>query len=293
MTAARFHKPASVADALSLLAGDDGALCLAGGATLVAMMNARLAEPTALVSLSAIEELTAVERRADGSVSIGAMRRHRQTAEATDLRDGQRVLSEAAGQIANPTVRNMGTIGGSVAFADPAADYPPALVAADASIEIAGPAGRRLVPAADFFLDWYTTALEPGEMVTAVIVPPAPAGSIGRYDKLARISGDFAIASIALQLATEGGACSHLRVAVGGCGPHPVRLPEAEQDLLGGGLDAPSLAAFGRALVEALDPPDDVRASADYRRRVVPRLLARALARARGYDMHRSPTSRC
>ncbi|MFO1349555.1 MAG: xanthine dehydrogenase family protein subunit M [Gammaproteobacteria bacterium] len=280
MSAVRFHWPASVDDAVALLAADEGARCLAGGATLVAMLNARLLEPSALVSLAAIAELRCCERLGDGTVRIGAMRRHRETAFETDLRDGQRVLSAAAARIANPPVRNMGTLGGSISFADPAADYPPALVAADAIVEIAGPQGRRELAAEAFFRDWYITALQPGELVTAVRLPPAPPGSIGIYDKLARVAGDFAIASVALVLTMNGGSCESIRIAIGGCGPTPVRLPAVEAALVGTHLSDAAIAEAGAALAAACDPVDDVRASAEYRRRVVPRMLARALTEA-------------
>ncbi len=147
MMAATFHKPATVDDAVRVLSdAGEGGRPISGGATLVAMMNAKLVEPDVLVSLSAIAELKDFGRAPDGTVRIGAMRRHRETAFESDLSGGQAVVAKAASQIANPPVRNMGTIGGSISFADPAADYPPALVAADATIEIAGPAGRRLVP---------------------------------------------------------------------------------------------------------------------------------------------------
>jgi carbon-monoxide dehydrogenase medium subunit len=275
-----FKKPRTLDEAVAAMKAD-GAMGLAGGATLVAMMNADLVAPDDLVSLQAIDALTATERTADGTVRIGAMRRHRQTAEETDLRDGQKVVSAAAGQIANPPVRNMGTIGGSCAFFDPAADYPPALIAADARFELVGAEGRRTVDAADFFVDWYETALEPGELIEAVSIPPAPAGSVGSYTKLARVSGDFATASVALVLAMDGDACSHLAVAVGACGPTPVRLREAEQDLIGGGLDDAAAGRLADALAGELDPVDDVRASADYRRRVAPRMVRQAIAQAK------------
>ena len=209
------------------------------------------------------------------------MRRHRETAEETDLRDGQQVLSDAAGKIANPPVRNMGTIGGSCAFFDPAADYPPALIAADARFSLVGAEGRRTVPADEFFLDWYETALEPGELIEAVVVPPAPAGTIGSYTKLARVAGDFATASVALVLGMQGDACSHLAVAVGACGPAPARRRDVEAELLGGGLGETDIGRLNDALSEMLDPVDDVRASADYRRRVAPRLVRQTIAEAR------------
>ncbi len=275
-----FVRPDSIESAIAALQAE-GAACLAGGATLVAMMNADLAAPERLVSLRDVAALRTARRQSDGTVVIGAMRRHRETAEETDLRDGQRVLGAAAGKIANPPVRNMGTIGGSCAFADPAADYPPALVAADAQLALAGAEGRRIVPAGDFFLDWYETALRPGELIEAVVVPPAPVGSAGSYAKLARVAGDFAIASVALVLGMEGPACTHLAVAVGACGPAPVRRRDIEGDLLGGGLGDADIRRLTDALSEAFDPVDDVRASAGYRRRVAPRLVRQAIGEAK------------
>ncbi|MCY4396425.1 MAG: xanthine dehydrogenase family protein subunit M [Rhodospirillaceae bacterium] len=275
-----FIRPDSIDAAVAALQAENAA-CLAGGATLVAMMNADLVAPERLVSLRDVAALRTAMRQPDGSVVIGAMRRHRETAEETDLRDGQRVLSDAAGQIANPPVRNMGTIGGSCAFADPAADYPPALAAADARIALVGAEGRRTLPADAFFVDWYETALEPGELIESVILPPAPAGTAGSYTKLARVAGDFAIASVALVLGMEGDACSHLAVAVGACGPAPVRRRDVETELLGGGLGDSEIRRLTDALADGLDPVDDVRASADYRRRVAPRLVRQAIAEAK------------
>jgi carbon-monoxide dehydrogenase medium subunit len=180
---------------------------------------------------------------------------------------GLGIVAEAARRIANPPVRNMGTLGGSISHADPGADYPPALLAADAEIEIAGPAGRRRLPAGEFFTDWYATALEPGEMVAFVHLPPPPTGAVAHYEKLARVEGDMGIAMVAVVLEAGGRA----RIAVGGCGPAPVRLAEAEA----------AGAGAGEKLAQALDPPSDARASEEYRRRVVPRMVEAALAAAR------------
>jgi carbon-monoxide dehydrogenase medium subunit len=177
-------------------------------------------------------------------------------------------------------VRNMGTMGGSIAFADPGADYPPALVAADAEIELVGGNGLRRIKAADFFIDWYQTALEPGELVAAIHLPAGNLQSIGHYDKLARVEGDYATASVAVVLTMAGQSCAGVAVAVGACGPKPVRLAEAERKLVGSSLDDASLAAAGALLAEAADPVDDVRASADYRRLVIPRLVRRAVRAA-------------
>jgi carbon-monoxide dehydrogenase medium subunit len=275
-----FHSPTDLAEALSLLASQADARPLAGGASLVAMMNARLVEPAALVSLARIPGLAGIADAGDGWLRVGAMTRHRETAGDMRLSGGRSVLRRAATRIANPVVRNMGTIGGSIALADPAADYPPALVCLGAEIEIAGAAGRRRVAAADFFTGWYETALAPAEMVTAVLLPPAPAGAVGVYRKLARIAGDFAIVSVALMLGAEAGRCTTLRVAVGGSGPMPLRLPEFEAKLVGRKLEELDIAALGRALAWIADPVDDVRASAAYRRRVIPRMVEDAYRRA-------------
>jgi aerobic carbon-monoxide dehydrogenase medium subunit len=168
-------------------------------------------------------------------------------------------------------VRNMGTIGGALAFADPGLDYPPALVAADAQIEIAASAGPRRLPAREFFLDWYTTALQPGELVAAVILP-RPSPGYGRYHKLARVAGDYATVSIAL----AAGAGNALRIAVGACGPAPIARPEVDA-LLSADRSPAAVVHASQLLVEHADPIDDVRGSAEYRRMVIPRLLASAV----------------
>ena len=165
--------PETLEDALAAMHAEPGSMALAGGATLVAMMNAGLVEPDSLVALRHVDTLRGTRQLDDGGIELGAMRRHRETALETPFKDGQTVLSHAASQIANPTVRNMGTLGGSIAFSDPGADYPAALVAANATILIAGATGTREVAAEAFFVDWYTTALEAGELVAGVRVPAA------------------------------------------------------------------------------------------------------------------------
>ncbi len=277
MSVPGYHRPASVDEAVAVLAASAGARCLSGGATLVAMMNANLAEPAALVSLAGIAELAGIVATPAGGFRIGAMTRHRDTA-AAPIGGQLAVVPRAAAQIANPPVRNMGTMGGSIAFADPAADYPPALVAADATIEIAGPGGRRRVGAQDFFVDWYTTALQAGEMVTAIELPPVLPG-VGIYKKFARVSGDFAIASVALAVARRDRGLA-VRIAIGGCGPKPVRIDSVDAALSARFTDAETIREAGGALAAAADPVDDVRASADYRRLVVPRLVAETVAHA-------------
>ena len=281
MTDRSYFEPASIEDAVGLLDSAGDAKCLAGGASLVAMMNAHLVEPSALVSLRRIAKLGRIEAASDGSVRLGAGALHRDVAMAEALMGGHLVVRRAASQIANPVVRNMGTLGGSVSHSDPAADYPVALVAADAEIEIAGKEGARLVPVQEFFIDWYETVLAGAEMVIAALLPAPPPGATGVYHKLAKVEGDMGIAMVAVILAEDAGACSHLSVTIGGCGPTPVRLRDREADLIGGGLDGDAVESLGQALAEATDPVDDVRATADYRRLVVPRMVARAIRTAR------------
>lgn len=281
MTAIAYHAPASIEDAVRLLADDPDAVCLAGGQTLVAAMNTGIARPSAVVSLRRIEALAEIHRDGDGAIAIGAMATHRAISREDRLAGGHAVLREAAGEIAHPAIRARGTIGGSICHADPMADYPGALAALGAEIEIASREGRRRVGTDDFFLDFLTTAVEPGELVVRVHLPPAPAGSVGVYEKFARADGDFAILSVALMVAMEGGRCCAIALALGSCGPTPVRSREAESVLRGSDLSPDYLAEACRLLDRAAQPMDDVRGSAAYRRALIPRLASRAVERAK------------
>jgi carbon-monoxide dehydrogenase medium subunit len=265
--------PRTVEDAAALLAEDPDAKPLAGGATLVAMMNARVIEPLALVNLGRIDELRGIRVGADGRVRIGACTCHRETAGCAELTGTAAVVRRAAAQIANATVRNMGTIGGSISFADPGLDYPPAIVAAGAEIEIASSSGRRRVAAREFFVDWYTTALEPGELVTAVIVPRSTGGAA--YEKHARVSGDYATAAAAVCIEAGG----TLRAVIGACGPTPIADADADLLLSSDRSDA-AVASAAERLAARADPLDDVRGSSEYRLLLIPRLLLRAVRRA-------------
>jgi carbon-monoxide dehydrogenase medium subunit len=244
------------------------------------MMNAHLVEPTALVSLRHISELQGITVSGDGTVAIGAMTRHRTIAAEERLTGAHAALRQAAGLIATPPIRNMGTIGGSIAHADPAADFPPVLCALGAQIELIGQHGRRRVPARAFFIDWFQTVVEPDEMIVSVILPPWAKNSVGVYDKLAKVTGDMAIASVSVALTMEARVCTRAGLAVGGCGPRPVAMAEAESLLVGTGLDAAVVTKAGAILVDACDPVDDTRANAKYRRMVVPRMLSRAISEA-------------
>jgi carbon-monoxide dehydrogenase medium subunit len=275
----KFASPDTLAGALSLLA-EDGARCLAGGQSLVAMMNAQLVSPATLVSLRRIPELTAVTALPDGGLSIGAMTPHAAVARLRPSAAGPALLCRTAAEIGHPAIRNQGTIGGSLAHADPAADYPAAAVCAGARIVVAGATGQRTIPAGEFFRGFYETALSPGEIIVAVEVPPGPAGAQAHYEKFALVHGDFALVSAAVILAMKDGRCASARIAVGACAPAPVRAPAAEAALAGTALDDAALAKAGALVAAACDPVDDFRGSAAYRLKLVPRIVARAVRAA-------------
>ena len=275
-----FHRPDTVEAAVALLASHEGSRCVAGGQTLVAMLNAGLLEIPTLIAVSGIAELNSISVEPNRTVRVGAAVSHRRVSAAPELHGSRAVIREAARVIAHPAIRNFGTIGGALAHADPAADYPAAVVAAGARIEIAGKRGRRTVPAEAFFLDFLTTALEPAEMVTAVLVPNGKTGASGHYLKFSRVDGDYAIISIAVTLESEAGVCSKVNIALGGCGPKPVFDVRANSLLLGTKCDSKVIAKAAEILVEVSDPVDDERASANYRRALIPRLLPRAIRHA-------------
>jgi len=277
----KFYEPTTVDEAVRHLAADPDNRCLAGGATLVAMMNAQLVEPAGLVSLAKVEGLKGITRGSDGAVTIGAMTEHQAVADSDLFEGGHALVRDAARLIGHPAIRNMGTMGGSISHADAAADYPAALVAAAADIEIAGPGGRRTLPARAFFVDYLQTALEPGELVVAIRLPPAPAGAVSAYRKFARVDGDFATVSAAVVLAMDGDSCRHIRLAIGACGPVPVTVEGAEQALIGTALGDRDIQTACDMLVAACDPVDDFRGSAEYRLKLVPVMVRRAIDAAR------------
>ena len=272
----RYHEPDSAAEVVARLQAEPDARCLAGGATLVAMMNADLVAPTALLGLRRVVEMHGISESSEG-LRIGAMTTHREVAAETRLEGPGRVVRRAAGQIAHPAIRNVGTIGGAICHGDPSTDLPAALVAAGAGIVTVGPGGERVVDAEAFFVDYLETALVPAEIVTAVLVPREPRGTRGDFLKLSRVDGDYATVSVAVALNFSGPVCVHARIALGACGPRPLRVPSAEARLIDSDLAPARLAEAGELLAAAAAPLDDVRGSAAYRRRLIAPLLARAV----------------
>jgi aerobic carbon-monoxide dehydrogenase medium subunit len=261
-----FVSPTTLDEAYRALMVDD-ARCLAGGQSLVAMMNLDLVTPSRLVSLRRIDGLRGIGRQADGSLRIGAMTTHAELADL-DIQDAAAsLLAKAARVVAYPAVRMQGTLGGSVAHADPAADYPVALTAAEASVEIGSARGTRLVAVRDFFCGVFETALQQGEIVTAIILSAAPKHRRSAYQKLSLVAGDFAIVSVAAIVSEMA------QIAVGGCGPKPIFVSDLD-------LADAALLEAGKRLAAESDPPSDQRASAAYRRKVIPELLRRAVREA-------------
>ncbi|MEB2286306.1 MAG: molybdopterin dehydrogenase [Polyangiaceae bacterium UTPRO1] len=277
-----YATPASVAEAIALLARYEGeAKLLSGGQSLVPLLNMRLARPAVLVDLARIAALDWV-RVADGVVAIGAMTRQRTVELAPEVQERHPLLHAGLQLIAHPQNRNQGTIGGSLAHADPAAELPALAVALDASFEAAGPEGTRTVAAADFFLTYLTTALAATEILTSVRFPMLPARTGWAIQEVARRHGDFALAGVVAVVGLAlSGAISRARVVLYGVGATPVRAAAAERLLEGHVADAALLAsASAQAAADLEEPLTDVHASADYRRDLARVLVGRALAEA-------------
>jgi len=256
-----YAKPSSVSEALALLAANDGARALAGGQTLLNVMKARAASPDMLVDLGGLEELTGIELGSDGTLSIGAMTTYAEIAGSAEAK-ARPILGEVCAQIADVQVRNRGTIGGNLCSNDPTNHLPPLMAAVGAEMTIAGADGERTVPAHDFFLGVYLTAVGPGELLTRVAIPP------GRHDGFAAVTLGVDGTCIVSAAASLDGS---LRVAIGCVDAVPV-VVEAESS---GAVRAAVRGA-------GLEPPSDVHASADYRRHLAEVLAERAAQEAEG-----------
>jgi carbon-monoxide dehydrogenase medium subunit len=276
-----YHAPATLADALPLLSrlGDD-AKVLAGGQSLVPLLTLRLVRPGAVVDIHGLDELRGV-RRDGGTLEIGALVRHRALERSEGALAACPLLSEAAALIGNVRVRSMGTIGGSLAHADPAAELPAVVRALDGVLVARGPAGERTIPAAEFFTGLLSTSLRPGELLTAVRLP-LPQGRAGyAVEEFTRRAGDFAIgAAVASVELDAGGRMSRVRVAIAGAGPAPVRLAAVERSLTGIEPAEPAIRGAVRDQTLEVEPDDDVHASAEYRRHLTRVMTVRAVIRA-------------
>lgn len=274
-----YHRPATLDETFDLLEryGDDGRL-LAGGQSLVPALNMRLATPRALIDINRLPGLADIRVTGDG-VAMGALARH-EAVERSPLAAAQAPLIAAAmPHVGHVAIRTRGTIGGSLALADPAAELPACAVALDATIRAARRGGTRAIPASEFFRGVYTTALEPGEVLTELVVPLLPTGWRWHFDELARRHGDFALAGIAALAQVEDQTIHRVRLAFFGVGDTPVRARGAERALAGRRADRAAVEAAQGALDEDLDPSGDVHGSAALRRHLARVLLRRAIAR--------------
>lgn len=271
--------PTTSAEALRLLADQQREpKVLAGGQSLVPMLNMRLARPQVLVDITRIPELGALWVDDEG-LHVGAAVRQAAVETAPAAQAGWPLLVEAIRQIGHPQIRNRGTVCGSLAHHDPAAELPAVAVALDARFVAAGPAGKRTIPAADFFTATFVTALEPEELLVEVIFPPM--GSDGwAFTELARTHGDFATVGVAVRLARNGDHVGTACVVCCGVGSVPVRLADAEHELVGNTVNVTQTAAAGERAVAALEPPGDVHATGEYRRETAGVLVQQAIGQA-------------
>jgi len=272
--------PASIDRAVAALADAGGdAKILAGGQSLVPMLNFRLLRPSILVDINRIPGLAFIEETAD-SVRIGALTRHFQVETSPVVARHFPVLSCAMTHVAHLAIRNRGTVGGSLSHADPAAELPLLAMLLDAELHIASPARKRAIAARDFFLDALTVDLGSAELVTEIVLPKLPPHTGWGFEEVARRHGDFALAAVAATLTVSGGAIAQARLALTGVGPTPLRVPAAEDLLIGRALDAALISRSVNAVRDAITPETDLHASSDYRRHLAGVLTGRALGAA-------------
>lgn len=272
----RYAAPESVAEALGLLRsyGQDGKL-LAGGQSLVPLLNMRLARPSVIIDLNRILELSYIKED-NGEIAVGAMTRQRETELSPLIRGRLPLLAEALGVVGHPQIRNRGTIGGSIAHADPSAELPAVAAVLQAKMVIRGPKGRRVLTPEEFFLTYLTTALEPDELLVEIRFPVVPKAGAA-FLEVARRHGDYALAGVAVVVSKNGERVGTCRLAFTGVGPGPVRIPEAEAAVMGNHLTDRVLQDVRKTVEERLDPDSDVHASAEYRKHVAGVLAVRAL----------------
>jgi len=273
-----YYRASSVAEAISMLQQHSGAKVLAGGHSLIPVLNLRLADPGTLIDIGRIKELKGISKQGS-SVRIGALTTHAVIAASADV---PQVLSEAAGMIGDPQVRNRGTIGGNISHADPASDLPTVLTALGATIHTSGPGGNRTIAVTDFFTGLFATALGDDEILTAIDVPAAAAGTGSAYAKLYNPASRYAMVGAAAVVTISGGTCTAASVAVGGLVPSATKAKSVEAALVGKALDDAAIVAAAEAVKHDLgdDVIGDIHASADYRRAMAPVYVARAVKAA-------------
>jgi carbon-monoxide dehydrogenase medium subunit len=272
--------PTTLAEAVALLATPD-AKAIAGGQSLMPMLAFRMAAPKLLVDLRKLPELREIKISADG-VRLGAMVRWRDIEDDARLASAHPLLKAAVAHVAHYQIRNRGTIGGSVAHADPAAEIPGIVVTCDADIAVSGTAGSRVIPAADFFLGPLMTVLAPDEIITEIRLPAWPARRRWGFQEFARRRGDFAMAGAALFYDDAGGKAANAHVGIIGVGDRPRRLFEVESVLNGRTIDEDTIARAAEVTAATVEAQGDIHASAAYRRALLGTMVERALQSASG-----------
>ena len=274
----RYEAPKSLDEAIGLLDRyGDGAKILAGGQSLVPMIKLRFASPEVLVDLNTVPGLDYHRRESDGTLAVGALCRHVDLEFSALLPEHQPTMAAAAPLIADPIVRNRGTLVGSVCHADPQGDWASVLLALNGSIVAAGPHGRRTIPMAEFVVGPFQNALRPGEIAVEARIPAAHGETTGGYLKLERRVGDFATVGVAVGVESSGGTVSRAGIALTGVGPNNIRAEAAERALVGSRLDPRVINEAARLAAEAAQPRSDHRGSAGYKRQVVATFVARLL----------------
>ena len=276
-----YAKPRTLAEVFALLRehGDD-ARVLAGGQTLLATLNMRLSEPRLLIDITGLPGLADIAVR-DGRLHIGALATHTAIESSAVVAEHAPLLAQAAPHIAHRAIRNSGTWGGSIAYGDPAAEWPCCLVALDGVVHVQGPQGARRIAATDFFQDLYTTALQPDELVTGADLPVATRGDWFGFDELSRRHGDYAVAGLAVAARFDGAVATRVNLGFLGVGATPVRPRRTEALLSGQVLDAAAIEAAAATLKAELDPVGDLTSNADTKRHLASVLLQRLLGAAR------------
>ena len=272
--------PTTLPEAIALLASHDDAKPIAGGQSLVPMLAFRLAQPTLLVDLRKLADLRGI-RISDAGVTLGAMVRWRDIEDDERLATAHPLLKAAIAHVAHYQIRNRGTVGGSIAHADPAAEMPGIAITCDAEIAVVGKSGAHVIQAADFFQGALTTALTPDEIIVEIRLPAWPPGRRWGFQEFARRRGDFAMAAAAVFYDQDArGKARNAHVGVIGVGDRPLRLTAVEDVLNGQSIDEATIAKADAATSAAVDPQDDIHASAAYRRSLVGTMVERALKNA-------------
>ena len=276
----RYHRPQSLGDAITLLSElGEGAKPLSGGQSLVPILKMRMDEPSDLVDITRIPGLSDIKSE-NGTISIGALCTHAQIAKS-DIAKSIPILKDCAGGIADPQVRSLGTIGGSVSVADPSSDWPALLFVMGCEIVCQGPEGTRVVPIRDFIVDSYTTCLGDAELVIEIRLPEPSANSGGSYIGFKKAAPAYPAASVAMQLTLDkDGNCADISIALGSAGPLPVTSTEAESILKGNKLTNELLTQAAEKIVAESSPPADARGSSDFKRDILKSLFMKAAATA-------------